>query len=321
VVFVADDLGAWLVGLLADAGRKKLTKLVLGDAQERALQQAAIAAAQDTADELSPSDSQRAEQIAMVINQVFRAPMPDAPSAGPVTLLEGLQAGVARQLAVLDDPSLTGTPQSSADVLGVPGSVLAVKLTGHLVWEITLRGSRGGPLTPLADQLNHDVTHLRGQRIEGMLARLIAWLVGKIREDAAPVLTATAKWTPSRARAYWADAPYLLEATVCNGSNLDYKVRGKCSPARSQPWWEVSFTLPALGTSKIKLGSHHKPSRGPETFEVCDALFLVLETTEGIGSWKRAFQVPRTLLSRQRSVRKPVAMMAIPYPDCDCPGR
>jgi len=27
VVFVADDLGAWLVGLLADAGRKKLTTL------------------------------------------------------------------------------------------------------------------------------------------------------------------------------------------------------------------------------------------------------------------------------------------------------
>ena len=30
MVFVADDLGAWLVGLLADAGRRKLTTLVLG---------------------------------------------------------------------------------------------------------------------------------------------------------------------------------------------------------------------------------------------------------------------------------------------------
>jgi hypothetical protein len=36
VVFVADDLGAWLVGLLADAGRKKLTALVLGSDQQRA---------------------------------------------------------------------------------------------------------------------------------------------------------------------------------------------------------------------------------------------------------------------------------------------
>jgi hypothetical protein len=34
MVFVADDLGAWLVGLLADAGRKKLTTLVLGTDQE-----------------------------------------------------------------------------------------------------------------------------------------------------------------------------------------------------------------------------------------------------------------------------------------------
>jgi hypothetical protein len=33
VVFVADDLGAWLVGLLADAGRKKLTTWVLGSEQ------------------------------------------------------------------------------------------------------------------------------------------------------------------------------------------------------------------------------------------------------------------------------------------------
>jgi hypothetical protein len=33
VVFVVDDLTAWLVGLLADAGRKKLTTLVLNLAQ------------------------------------------------------------------------------------------------------------------------------------------------------------------------------------------------------------------------------------------------------------------------------------------------
>ncbi len=168
MVFVVDDLAAWLVGLLADAGRKKLTTLVLGGAQDRALQQAAIAAVQDTADELSPSDSQRAGQIALVINEVFRAPVPDAPLAGVATLAEGLQAGIAGQLAVLDDAGLTG----SAEVLGVPGAVLADRLTGHLVREIMFRGSRGGPLTPLADQLNHDLTHLQGQRLEGMLARL-----------------------------------------------------------------------------------------------------------------------------------------------------
>ncbi len=77
MVFVVDDLAAWLVGLLADAGRKKLTALLLGDAQERALQQAVIVAVQDTAHELSPSDTQRAGQIAMVISEIFRAPVPD----------------------------------------------------------------------------------------------------------------------------------------------------------------------------------------------------------------------------------------------------
>ena len=171
-MFVADDLGAWLVGLLADAGRKKLTALLLGSDQERALRQAAAAAIQDTAEEMSPSGGEQAGQIAMVISEAFRQPMPDAPLAGVGTLLEGLQAGIAGQLAVLDDVGLTGTGRSSADVLGVPGTVLAESLTGYLVREIMLRGSHGGPLTPLADQLNHDLTHLQGKRVEGMLARL-----------------------------------------------------------------------------------------------------------------------------------------------------
>jgi len=172
VVFVADDLGAWLVGLLADAGRKKLTTMVLGSEQERALRQAATAAIQLTADELASAGGGQAGQLAMVVSEVFREPMPDAPLAGQATLLEVLQAGIAENLAVLDDVSLTGTGQSSADVLGTPGSVLAEKLAGHLVREIMLRASRGGPLAPLAGQLNHDVTHLQGQRLEGLLARL-----------------------------------------------------------------------------------------------------------------------------------------------------
>ena len=55
----------------------------------------------------------------------------------------------------------------------MPGGVLAETLAGHLVHEITVRGAQGGPLTPLADQLNHDMTHLQGQRLEGMLAQVI----------------------------------------------------------------------------------------------------------------------------------------------------
>jgi hypothetical protein len=65
----------------------------------------------------------------MVISEVFRDPAPDVPLAGPVMLLERLQVGIAGQLAVLDDAELTGTGQSSADVLGVPGAVLADRLT------------------------------------------------------------------------------------------------------------------------------------------------------------------------------------------------
>jgi hypothetical protein len=180
VVFVADDLGAWLVALLADAGRKKLTALVLGSEQQRALRRAADAAVWATAAEKSPSVEQ-AGQLAMVISQVFRDPVPAAGLAGSATMLEGLQAGIAGQLAVLDDAELTGTGQSSADVLGVPGTVLADRLTGHLVREIILRGSGGGPLTPLADQFNHELTRLQGQRIEGMLTQL----AGEVR-DALP---------------------------------------------------------------------------------------------------------------------------------------
>jgi Tetratricopeptide repeat len=172
VVFVVDALGGWLVGLLADAGRKKLTMLVLGTDQQRALHQAAAAAVDRTAEQLAPSGGGPAGQLAMVVGEVFRDPAPELALAGQATLLEALHAGIADKLAVLDDPDITGTGQSSAELLGVPGGVLAETLAGHLVGEIMVRGFRGGPLAPLADQLNHDVTHLQGRRLEGMFAQL-----------------------------------------------------------------------------------------------------------------------------------------------------
>ena len=174
MVFVVDDLGAWLVGLLADAILKKLTALVLGSDQERALRQAAKAAIARTAEQLAPSDGEQAQQLATAIGKVFRDPAPDSAAAGQATLLEALQAGIADKLAVLDDPDINGAGQPSAELLGVPGGVLAEVLAGHLVREIMVRGSGGGPLAPLADQLNHDVTRLQGRRLEGMLAELAA---------------------------------------------------------------------------------------------------------------------------------------------------
>jgi tetratricopeptide (TPR) repeat protein len=191
VVFVADDLAAWLIGLVADAGRKKLTTLVLGTDQERALRSAAAAAVRLTAEELRPGDAGQAEHVALVISQVFSEPMPNAPLAGRPTVLEALHAGIAGRLAVLDDASLTGTGQSSVQVLGVPSAVVAAKLTGHMVRQIVTRGSSGGPLTPLASQLNNDLTHLQGQRIEGKIDRLDDKLVAVLaRLDTTHAMTA-----------------------------------------------------------------------------------------------------------------------------------
>lgn len=174
--FVADDLGAWLIGLLAEAGRKRLIALVLGSEQERAVRDAAAAAVRDTAAEMNLS-AEQARQLAMVVKSAFREPLQDAPSARSVMMLELLQTGIAGHLTALDDVGRAAAIHSPTGVLGVSGAVLAEKLTGHLVQQIVLRGSSGGPLKPLADQLNHDLIHLQGQRVEGMLAQLAAFVM------------------------------------------------------------------------------------------------------------------------------------------------
>jgi hypothetical protein len=199
VVFVADDLAAWLIGLLADAARKKLTSLILGSEQERALRSAATAAVQLSAAELRPGDAQQAEHVALIISQVFGEPAPTVPLAGNATVLEALQAGIARRLAVLDDASLTGTGQSSAQVMGVPGAEVAQKLTAHLLREIVARGSRGGPLEPLANQLNHDRAYLQGLRVEGKIDQLDDKLL-----EILALLGDTHAAAPVELPAYWA---------------------------------------------------------------------------------------------------------------------
>ncbi len=171
MALIADDLAAWLVSSLADAARRKVIALTLGSDQKRALQAAAKTALQQTAMELYPDDRERAAHVALVIRRVFGQSVPGGPWAGRTTMLEGLAEGIAAQLSVLDDARMTGI-RSSAEALGVPAKVAAQKLTGHLVREIIALGSRGGPLFPLADQLNHDMTHLQGQRLEDSLAQL-----------------------------------------------------------------------------------------------------------------------------------------------------
>ncbi|MGD0607867.1 MAG: FxSxx-COOH system tetratricopeptide repeat protein [Streptosporangiaceae bacterium] len=202
MAFVVDDLGAWLIGLLADAGRRKLVTFVLGDEQVRALYQACRAALAATAAELRPGDAAAADEVAMVVGEVFKAPAPQ-PAAEHGTLLEDLRAGIAARLAVLDDPGITTeSGWSSADALGVSAAAVAEKLASRLVREITGRGARGGPLEPLASQFGHDRSFLQGLRLEGkidqmdsLLAAMLAVLGearpgtrGQQRAGAGPVL-------------------------------------------------------------------------------------------------------------------------------------
>ncbi len=170
---LVDDLVAWLVGLLADAGRRGLVKLFSGDELERALRAAAEAAVIGTAAELRPGDEEKAEELAMVIGEVFRTRgLREVGQAGGQTLLEAIGAGVSLQLAVLGDPKLTGQGVSSADVLGIPDAVIAERLTDHLVETIRSAALRGGPLKPLADRIDHDAAYLRDRRVAGVLARV-----------------------------------------------------------------------------------------------------------------------------------------------------
>jgi hypothetical protein len=63
-------------GLLADAGRRKLTALVLGDEVDRALGQDATEAVQATGAGPCSGDAERAGQVAMVVGEVFAVALP-----------------------------------------------------------------------------------------------------------------------------------------------------------------------------------------------------------------------------------------------------
>jgi uncharacterized protein YjbI with pentapeptide repeats len=147
---------------------------VFGTAPERALRQATTAAVRLTAAELCPQGDEQTEELARVISQVFSEAVPDSPLPRLATVLETLREGIDRQLAVLDDVSLTGTKRSSSEALGIPGTVLAAKLTEHLLYEIHVRGARNASLAPLASQLNHDAAHLQSQALQDHFSRLTA---------------------------------------------------------------------------------------------------------------------------------------------------
>ena len=114
--------------------------------------------------------------MAMVLDQVLRLPVTSTAVAERGTFLEGLQSAIATQRAILDDASRTGVGQSSSELLGISSAVLADGLTAHLVRAIVERGSGGGPLFPLATQLNHDVTHLQERQLHNEIGAVLALL-------------------------------------------------------------------------------------------------------------------------------------------------
>jgi hypothetical protein len=89
MAFIAEDIAAWLIGFLADRGRRRLTTVLLGTEQERALRSAATAAVEQAARGLRPDDDARAEQLVLVISQS----VPEVPQDRHQTMLKGLQAG------------------------------------------------------------------------------------------------------------------------------------------------------------------------------------------------------------------------------------
>jgi tetratricopeptide (TPR) repeat protein len=235
-VFVADDFAAWCVEQLADAGRRRLVTLIRGTDQEKALREAARVAVQRTAEQLRPGIEGSAEELAMVIGQVFGEPVHrEAHSRQDATLLEEIRAGVWAQLAPLDDPGLTGTGQSAAQVLGIPAAEVAEQLASRLLQEIIVRGSGGGPLTPLADQLNHDVTHLRQQRIEGLLATVLD-AVTTVRG----AVTATSDSAPVTAVAH------TLPPDVASFTGREAEL-GRLMAAADQPGAPGVITISAIG--------------------------------------------------------------------------
>lgn len=184
--FFASAFASWLFGQVANACRKRLVSWVLGGDHDRALQQAANSAIQSTAMQWRPEGGEGSTELAMIIDQVFKKILPIFPQAEYPTLLQTLQAGIMTQLSILDDATVTGTGRSSSDILGISSTALAESLNDHLVQEIRRRGAIGGPLNSLADQLNHDATHLQNQDTRkevGYLSRSLNELQRQIGSD------------------------------------------------------------------------------------------------------------------------------------------
>jgi uncharacterized protein YidB (DUF937 family) len=336
VPFVVDDLAAWLVGALADAGVKKLTVLLFGSEQERALRDAATAAAEQSVRDLHLSgDYQETGRMAAAIKKALGKPTLIEPSAGQRTLLETLHASLTARLATLDSAGL-----------GVSGTALADRFISCLVLEIKFRGSQGGPLTPLADQLNHELTQLQGQQIEGKVDRLLDE-IGQLRDRPAsdvrpagrPLSEVTDPFAlevhrPMRPDALQATLPLLppyvprnfdnelaqLVASAADGKSGIAVLVGGSSTGKTRACWEALQPLRDLQPG-WRLWHPIEPSRpeavlaglpgvGPRTVVWLNEAQLYLDLPQGAG--ERVAAGLRELL--RDPARAPVLVLATLWP-------
>lgn len=137
-MLVVDDLVGWLVGRLADAGYNRLSTRLRGSEQDRALKRAVTVAVEATAADISRFDDKQAADFAARISGAFGKRVPAALLPAGLTRLEALRAGIAGQLSVAE-----GAGDSAAGLVGVPAGVVADRLTAHLIYEISARGSAG----------------------------------------------------------------------------------------------------------------------------------------------------------------------------------
>ena len=261
---LVDDLVAWLVGLLGDASRRRLVKFVVGTAEKRARAAAAHAAVTGTAAELRPGDEKSAEQLAMVINQVFNTGDPrELDLAGGQTVQEALGVGV--QVAVLGEPELTGQEVSSADLLGIPAGKIAKCLTAHLVAEIRKAALTGGPLKPLADQINFDAAYLNDRRAAGVLDRVHDGVLAILdRLDGQPVMVT--------AEEFASDVRALLEALaeqaahgrlrpICGDARMCWRCPGRSRSVRGSARVLAKRTRRAARRMRLRLTEGGKGAR------------------------------------------------------------
>ena len=163
----ADYFGSWLFGLVADRATRWFTNALIGDEVDRAIRQAALAAAGCAAQELLPDDLLDRDRAAGLLIEAIDAAFAGAPDdglaeSGAATLLEAVNSGIAARILPLAE--LGAGNGGSLPTVRVAAPAVARQLSTQLVREIIVRGARGGPLKPLADQLNHEFTRLQGQQ-------------------------------------------------------------------------------------------------------------------------------------------------------------